>query len=88
MTCRRCQSTAHRLDNDPALPSIVCMTCGERTYPPDTPHAVKVEGRGEHLWCKKCKLNERMANREQCNTCWRKILKDRRERVQAQQVTA
>jgi hypothetical protein len=88
MTCRRCHGTAHHLDNDPEIPSIVCMTCGERTYQPDRPHVVKVEGRGEKLWCRKCQENPRMANREQCHKCWRKILKDRRERVQAQEVTA
>jgi len=88
MTCRRCQSTAHHLDNDPEVPSIVCITCGQRTYQPFTPVEVKLEGRGEQLWCKKCQLNARMSNRPECHKCWRKILKERRERVQAQEVTA
>jgi hypothetical protein len=69
--CRRCHGAAHRLDNDPEIRSIVCITCGERTYAPGQPYAIKTEDRAERQYCTNCFSDKRLNGYKICVRCYR-----------------
>ena len=68
MTCDKCSGLL-RVDMDVEVQSVVCMSCGARTYAPFQPHVMSTARLAQATFCKNCGIEPAMAGKSIGSKC-------------------